>query len=204
MTVPEKTSSPSSLSTGKDSPVITAWSTEVLPEIMLPSTAMVSPGRTLKISPAITSSAGMISSPLFVTRLAVRGVRCTSFSMPALAFATVSSSKSPPICMIKATSPAAKSSPIITEAIRAIETRTSAFISKAVIRPITASAIIGRPHKIMATHAISKGRSTTSNILKRSAIPEITRKVTSFFVPPHSNRVSTFSIMSHYLSATTF
>ena len=58
--------------------------------------------------------------------------------------------------MIKATSPAAKSSPIITEAIRAIETRTSAFISKAVIRPITASAIIGRPHKIMATHAISK------------------------------------------------
>lgn len=46
------------------------------------------------------------SAPPSITR-AVRGVRCTSLSMPARALATVSSSRRPPSCMMNATSPAA-------------------------------------------------------------------------------------------------
>ena len=81
--------------------------------------------------------------------------------MPALAFATVKSSKSAPSCIINAISPAAKSSLIQTDAINAIDTKTSALISNAVISPIIASNTIGTPHKIIATHAISNGSGTT-------------------------------------------
>ena len=47
--------------------------------------------------------------------------------------------------MIKATSPAAKISPMITEAIRARDTNTSALMSKRVTRPSMASLMIGDP-----------------------------------------------------------
>ena len=159
-TVPLDTSSPAALSTGRDSPVMTAWLTEVWPDRMRPSTGTVSPGRTRMRSPTFTSSAGMIFSPPEERTRAVRGVSFTSFSIPARAFATVRSSSRPPSCMIKATSPAAKSSPIQTEAIRARETSTSALISKAVTRPMKASRIIGTPQRIMAIQAASKGSRT--------------------------------------------
>lgn len=57
-----------------------------------------------------------------------------------------------------ATSPAAKSSPVQTDAISAIETSTSAFMSNAVTSPIIAEAIIGIPHRIIAAHAMSNGK----------------------------------------------
>ena len=101
-------------------------------------------------SPICTCSAGVISSlPLRSTR-AVCGVRWTSFSMPARAFATVSSSSRPPSCMMKAASPAAKISPMQMDAISASETSTSALISKAVTSPMTASRMMGMPHRMMA------------------------------------------------------
>ena len=84
---------------------------------------------------------------------AVCGVRWTSFSMPARARATVSSSSRPPSCMMKATSPAAKSSPMQTEAISASETSTSALMSNAVTRPMTASRMMGMPQRMIAAHA---------------------------------------------------
>ena len=185
-TVPLATSSPSDLSTGSDSPVITAWSTEVCPPVITPSTGMVSPGSTRSISPTCTACASIVSSPRGVMRRAVRGVRRTSFSIPARAFATVSSSSRPPSCMIKATSPAAKSSPISTDATSASDTSTSALMSKAVTRPITASRTIGTPQRIIATHAASNGRGGTPAILAASAAPEMARKTISRFMPPHS------------------
>ena len=128
---------------------------------MIPSTGIVSPGSTRILSPILTCSAGTITSLSICNTLAVCGVRCTSFSIPALAFATVSSSNNAPNCMIKATSPAANVSPIQIEAISASETNTSAFISKAVTNPIMASKIIGNPHKITANHARSNGNGCT-------------------------------------------
>ena len=113
LTVPLDTSSPGPLSTGRDSPVITAWLTEVWPERMTPSTGTVSPGSTRSRSPTRTC---LRRDDLLPVRRsdsrAVRGVRWTSFSMPARALATVSSSSRAPSCMMKATSPAAKSSPM--------------------------------------------------------------------------------------------
>ena len=114
--------------------------------------------------------------------------------MPALAFATVSSSRSPPSCMINATSPAAKSSPINTEASNARDTSTSALISSSVTSPITASRMIGIPQRIIATHDASNGSFTKSKMLHNRAIPEIIRNVMSFFVPPISISSSCFLI----------
>ena len=84
--------------------------------------------------------------------------------------------------MIKATSPAAKSSPIQTDAMSARETRTSALISNAVINPIIASMMIGTPQRMIATHAILNGRFTLPVKLSKSAIPDITRNVISLKV----------------------
>ena len=193
-TVPLETSSPGPLSTGRDSPVITAWLMEVWPLVMIPSTGTVSPGRTWSRSPTWTSSAGTTFSPAGESTRAVRGVRWTSFSIPARALATVRSSSRPPSCMMKATSPAAKSSPMHTEAIRARETSTSALMSKAVTRPITASSTMGTPHRTMAIQAGSKGRGSQSKRLASSAAPPSTRQATSFRVPPQSRRASSFSM----------
>lgn len=195
MTVPLETSSPGPLSTGRDSPVITDWSMAVWPWRITPSTGMVSPGRTRSRSPTFTSSAGMIRSVPFSITRAVRGVRWTSFSIPARALATVRSSSRAPSCMMKATSPAAKISPMITEATRAMDTSTSALMSKAVTRPMTASRIMGIPHRTMAIHAGSRGKGPGQSRLTSRAAPESTNRVTSFFVPPQSNSSSSFSMI---------
>ncbi len=136
----------------------------------------------------------MIASPSSRRTLAVCGVRWTSFSIPALALATVSSSRRPPSCMMNATSPAAKSSPMQTDAISASETSTSALMSNAVTRPMTASKMMGMPQRMIATHEASNGRGTRSKMLTISATPEITSSVMSFFVPPSSKNCSSFSI----------
>ena len=113
--------------------------------------------------------------------------------MPALALDTVRSSSSAPNCMINATSPAAKSSPVKTAAISARDTRTSALMSKAVTSPITASIMIGSPHRIIAIQAASKGRGNKSKILITKEIPPSAKHVMSFGVPPHSRILSIFS-----------
>ena len=106
--------------------------------------------------------------------------------MPARARETVKSSRRAPSCIIKATSPAAKSSPINSEAIRASETRTSALMSNVVTSPIIASRTIGTPHKITEIQARSKINGRISKRLASSAIREMISKVMSFFIPPHS------------------
>ena len=78
----------------------------------------------------------------------------------------------------------------------AMETSTSALMSKAVTRPIIASRIIGRPQRIIATQAASKGRGSRSKILKISEMPPRIKNVMSFFVPPHSKNSSSFSMKS--------
>ena len=65
------TVSPSALSTGTDSPVRADSSAAVMPSIITPSTGMVSPGLTTKISPGCTSSMATDTS-------------CPSFSMAAV------------------------------------------------------------------------------------------------------------------------
>ena len=190
LTVPLDTGSPGCLSTGRDSPVMTAWLIDVSPETIFPSTGMVSPGRTRSRSPTQTCSAGIISSWPPASLRAVWGVRWTSFSMPARAFATVRSSKRAPSCMINAISPAAKSSPMSTEAIKAMDTSTSALMSKAVTSPMKASKRMGTPQRIIATQAASKGRGSKWKMLMTKEIPERTRQAMSFFSPPHSKNRS--------------
>ena len=112
-------------------------------------------------------------------RRAVRGVRRTSFSIPARARATVDSSRKAPICMMNATSPAAKISSVTTDAINAIDTRTSALISNRSTSPVTASFRIGIPHRITATQAASNGRNSGLKKLTTSAAPATTRNRTS-------------------------
>jgi len=174
-TVPLDTVSPGPLSTGRDSPVMTDWSMAVWPLTMMPSTGMVSPGSTRSRSSTRTSSAGMMLSAVPSKRRAVRGVRCTSRSMPARALATVRSSSRAPSCMMKATSPAAKISPMMTDASRASETSTSALMSKRVNRPSAPSLMMGTPHSSTASQAGSTGPGTTSRKLSSRATAEIPR-----------------------------
>ena len=115
--------------------------------------------------------------------------------MPARARATVSSSSSPPSCMMKATSPAAKSSPMKTLAMRASETSTSAVMSNSVTRPMTASRMMGTPHRMMATHAIENGNGSTPASESTSATPETARNAMLRLAPPHSSSFSRPSIM---------
>lgn len=159
-TVPDETSSPTVLSTGSDSPVMTAWFTEVCPDVITPSTGTVSPGSTRRISPTFTCSAGMVFSPCFCEHSGCLWCQMYQLLNACPALATVSFSRSPPSCMMKATSPAAKSSLMSTDAIRASETSTSALISNSVTSPMTASRMIGIPHRMIATHAGSNGRSS--------------------------------------------
>ena len=110
--VPQNTSSPIPLSTGRDSPVIIDWSTEVSPPAMIPSTGMLSPGRILRRSPFLISSAEIISSLPSRSLRPIAGARLMSFFKPFLARLVVASSRSAPMAMIKATSPAANRSPM--------------------------------------------------------------------------------------------
>lgn len=87
--------------------------------------------------------------------------------------------------MMNATSPAAKISPMHTDATSARDTNTSALISNAVTSPMTASSTIGTPHRTIATHAGSNAPSRT---------PDSASSVTSFLMPPSSKSASSFSI----------
>ena len=74
---------------------------------------------------------------------------------------------------------------------RAMDTSTSALMSKAVTRPIIASRMMGTPQRSTAAQAASKGSwGRRSKMLTSRAAPERTRQVTSFFTPPHSRNRS--------------
>ncbi len=76
-TVPAKTSSPGIFSTGTDSPVTADWSTADAPRRTRPSTAILSPGRTITTSPGTTSSTATVTSAPPRRSRAMRGARST-------------------------------------------------------------------------------------------------------------------------------
>ena len=110
--------------------------------------------------------------------------------MPDRALATVRSSRSAPSCMMTATSPAAKYSPMMSDAISASDTSTSALMSNSVVRPMNASTIMGTPQSKTAIQAGLKGREVGAKKLATSAIADTTRQAISRFVPPHSSMSS--------------
>ena len=80
--VPPVTASPSVFSTGTGSPVSMDSSTALRPSITVPSMGILSPGRTRKMSPTLTSASGTVSVlPSFSTRSAVLGARSRSARM---------------------------------------------------------------------------------------------------------------------------
>ena len=82
-TVPPISRSPGCFSTGSGSPVSMASSTAVVPSRIVPSTGIVSPGRTITRSPTTTSSTGISRScPSRCTR-AVLGLSARSCWMAA-------------------------------------------------------------------------------------------------------------------------
>ena len=159
--VPQNTSSPMPLSTGRDSPVIMDWSTEVSPLIMVPSAGTVSPGRMRRISPCRISSAGIISDFPPVSLRPFAGARLIRFFRPFFARFVVASSKSAPIAMINTTSPAANKSPIAMAADMAIQIKRADDI---LLMPgLWMTRHIARykrgiPLMTTVTHAGSKGR----------------------------------------------
>ena len=120
-----------------------------------PSTGMVSPGEDRSWSPHLTSSAGMIFSPLPSSPERCGGEVDQLFNpRPGLGHGEV---------LQKAAQlhdeghlAGAKSSPMSTEATRAMDTSTSALMSKAVTRPMMASSRIGTPQRRMATKLIHR------------------------------------------------
>ena len=74
--VAEATSSPGPLSMGRLSPVSAASFTALVPSTTTPSTGMVSPGRTTKMSPALTSPTGTVVSAPSLRSVAVWGASC--------------------------------------------------------------------------------------------------------------------------------
>ena len=82
----ETTLSPTCFSTGILSPVMALWSTLVLPSTITPSTAMLSPGRIITISPTTSCSTGTVITWPFLSISASFGARATSFSIALLVF----------------------------------------------------------------------------------------------------------------------
>ena len=78
---------------------------------------------------------------------------------------------------MNATSPAAKSSPMMTEAIRARDTKRSALISNFVMMPMKASVTIGTPQRMMATQAAEKGSGASPTIVVGGFVPDATEAV---------------------------
>ena len=110
LTTPLATSSPGALSTGMLSPVMTDWSTAVVPSVTTPSTGTVSPASTRTSSPAWTCPASTSTKPPPRRTRARCGVKRTRASMPRRARSAVWSSSIEPTCMMSATSPAANHS----------------------------------------------------------------------------------------------
>ena len=151
--VPQYTSSPMLLSIGRDSPVMIDWSIDDVPSTISPSTGITSPGRILSLSSRETSSIDtMVSLPSSDTLLAVCGVKSMRFFNPFLALSTVQSSKSAPSAMIHATSPAAKSSPIRSEATIAMVIRSADDTHFSLMSLMSARYTRGIPLIITAPH----------------------------------------------------
>ena len=129
------------------------WSSELVPEIISPSTGTLSPGSILNTSPILISSTEITSSTPSTILLPVCGVKLIRFLKPFLALSTVQSSRSAPNAIIHATSPAAKISPIKSEATIAIAIRSADEIHFSRINRVIARSNIGIPLIITAPHA---------------------------------------------------
>ena len=121
-----------------------------------PSTGTLSPGRILNVSPNSISSTGTTSSTPSRIRLPVCGVKLIKFLKPFLALSTVQSSKRAPKAIIHATSPAAKISPIKSDATIAIAISSAEDIHFSRINLVNARSSIGIPLIITVPQAGSK------------------------------------------------
>ncbi len=133
------------------------WSIDVFPSAISPSTGIVSPGSIRRISPSLICSTGIISSwiPDGSERilLPIMGVRLIKCFNPLFDRSTVFSSKIAPMAMMKATSPAAKSSPIAMEAAIAIEISNAEEVHFSYTNRVIARYVSGYPDKIMVIQA---------------------------------------------------
>jgi hypothetical protein len=111
--VPANTSPPGSLLTGTLSPVIGAWLTALLPEITRPSSAIRSPGRTMKRVPTGASAAAISrSSPPGERTRTVDGARSSSAEIARRARPTLQASRVSDSANRKATLAASNHSPM--------------------------------------------------------------------------------------------
>ena len=83
--VPPVTFSPAVLSTGRASPVTSDSSIDVSPLVMIPSTGIFSPGRTIIVSLTSNSETGISISPPFLLTLAILGCRSNNFLIASVA-----------------------------------------------------------------------------------------------------------------------
>ena len=117
-----------------------------------PSTGTLSPGRILNVSPSLISSTGITSSVPSVILHPVCGVKLIKFLKPFFALSTVQSSKSAPNAIIHATSPAANTSPIKSDATIAIAIRSADEIHFSRINLVIARSSMGIPLIITVPH----------------------------------------------------
>ena len=68
---------------------------------------------------------------------------------------------------------------------------TTRIVTAAMVSALSLRSVSDRT---MATHAMSNGSGFHFSRLQMTAIPEITRKVTSFLMPPSSSSCSSFSM----------
>ena len=97
--VPAETREPGAFSTGRLSPVRAASFTAPAPSSTRPSTPMRSPGRSRKISPFITSAAGICRSTPSRITVAVSGARAMRARTASVVLPLLRSSKSLPTVM---------------------------------------------------------------------------------------------------------
>ena len=128
----------------------------------------------------------------------MRGVRWTSFSIPAPGLGHGEVLQKAAQLHDEGHLAGGKILPNEHRATRAMDTSTSALMSKAVTRPMMASSRIGTPQRRMATQAGSTGRFSPQKMLHRRDTPPRTRKVMSFLVPPHAKNASKRSIVSSF------
>jgi len=98
------------------------------------------------------------------------GLDSISLEMDELALLTVASSRNEPICMMMEISAAASYSPMITDAVNATATRTSAVISWSRNNPIMAPMTMGTPHITIGIQTRNH-RSSTNQDMDKAMTP---------------------------------
>lgn len=137
-TVPANTSSPGFLSTGRDSPVMVAWSTSLAPWTTTPSPPMRSPGRTTSTSPTSSTAVATDSSaPWSVIRVAVSGARSSSPRTESSVRLVATASSAPEVAKMTMSSAPSNTCPIAAapSAATTISRSTSRVLSRKAFSP---------------------------------------------------------------------